>query len=94
MKGELVDSIPVRGNVPPSAAAWDDAARKAQDNPGKAVRAATHVPLSRISALRMYRRAPYRDEKGNRTLKISMRNSVVEPDGKRYGDVYFEWIGS
>lgn len=85
-KGKLV------GKLPPRAARgedydWDGAALLATEHPEEAVLAATHVPESRVKSVRGYTRAPFITEHGR--IVIAVRNSHVEADGIRYGDVYF-----
>jgi hypothetical protein len=90
-KGKLV------GKLPPRAAHgedydWDAAALLAVQHPDNAVLAAEHVPESRVKSLRAYTRYPFIQERGR--IRVVVRNSTVEADGIRYGDVYFQWQGS
>lgn len=91
MKGKIVSELPPRRNRYADQQEhydWDTAAREALRNPGKAVLAGEHVPLTRISSLRMMKREPF-FENGERVVSVHMRNSSVDADtGMRYGDVY------
>jgi plasmid stabilization system protein ParE len=87
-RGKLV------GKLPPRAARgedydWDAAAKLAAQHPEEAVLAATHVPESRVKSVRGYTRVPFHTEAGR--IAVAVRNSTVEADGVRYGDVYFIW---
>lgn len=82
------------GKMPPRALRgedydWDGAANLAIAHPDEAVLAATHVPESRVKSVRGYTRAPFVQDNGR--IIIAVRNSTVEADGIRYGDVYFQW---
>lgn len=92
MEGQLVSKIP-----PPQSAGevydWDRHAEAALAHPDRAVLAARHVPVSRITSLRSYTRPPFVDEHGNRKVTIHMRNSTTEETHgrkRRYGDVYLQ----
>jgi hypothetical protein len=39
--------------------------------------------------MRQYTRPPFVTDEGR--IAVKLRNSKIEDDGKRYGDVYFEW---
>jgi hypothetical protein len=56
---------------------------------GQPVLAATRIPDSTIKSIRTYKRTPFMDPTGR--IVVTMRNSRIEDDGIRYGDVYFEW---
>jgi len=96
MKGKIVASAPPRSaRTGSSVYDWDSMAKQALEHPDKAVLAAKDVPITRITALRMYKRYPFLDENGNRLVKILMRNSTEKFDKERnrtirFGDVYFE----
>lgn len=80
------------GKLPPRALRgedydWDGAAILAANHPGEAVLAAEHVPESRVKAVRGYKREPFVSDRGR--IIVAVRNSTVETDGIRYGDVYF-----
>lgn len=82
------------GKLPPRASRgedydWDAAAKLAAEHPDEAVLAATHVPESRVKSVRGYTRKPFVTETGR--IGVAVRNSTVEADGIRYGDVYFIW---
>lgn len=87
-KGKLV------GRMPPRASRgedydWDAMALLAIQHPEAAVLAASHVPESRVKSLRGYTRSPFIQDTGR--IIIAVRDSTVEADGIRYGDVYFQW---
>ena len=69
---------------------WDASALLAQQHPGSVVCAAERVPESKVKSLRMYRRAPFRQADGH--IQINVRESHVEEDGIRYGNVYMVWV--
>jgi hypothetical protein len=82
------------GKLPPRASRgedydWDGAAILAASHPTEAVLAAEHVPESRVKSVRGYTRAPFHTATGR--IAVAVRNSTVEADGIRYGDVYFTW---
>lgn len=83
----------VQQNLPPinreKGREWDDKALLAQANPGNAVLAAEHVHRSRYETARQYRREPYFTSAGR--IRVHIRNSKVEADGQRYGDLWFVW---
>jgi hypothetical protein len=88
MKGEIIGKLP-----PPSSRGedydWDAMALLAMQHPGDAVLAAEHVRESRVKSLRQYTRYPFVQQHGH--ITVAVRNSSVEADGIRYGDVYFIW---
>jgi hypothetical protein len=67
---------------------WEDHAQTAKAT-GEAVLAATHIPESRAKSVRKYTNPPFVQDDGR--IKVSIRNSIVEDDGVRYGDVYLTW---
>lgn len=84
----------VFSKVPPRASRggdydWDAMARLAIRHPGNWVLAAEHVPESRVKSLRQYTRHPFRQAAGR--IIVAVRNSAVEADGIRYGDVFLSW---
>jgi hypothetical protein len=88
MKGKIVGELPKRrGKMSHD---WEGMARLAQQNPGKAVLAATHVPESTTKSVRVYRRKPFVQPDGK--IVVNVRNSRIEADGVRYGDVYMTWV--
>ena len=89
MKGKAAAGLPPRRGVRKGPYDWDDKARLAQKNPGVAVLAAEHVPESLTKSVRTYRNPPF-VQTGGRII-VNVRNSALEPDGVRYGDVYFTW---
>lgn len=86
-ENRIVEAVPPRGRANPSTRHFDDMAGVAKLT-GKPVLVGEHMPLSRISSIRQYKKAPFVTDEGR--IIIQMRNSSVE-DGKRYGDLYFEW---
>lgn len=68
---------------------WEKFARIAQENPGKAVKAATHIRESRAKSVRRYPNPPFKQSDGQ--IKVTIRDSTVENDGVRYGDVWLTW---
>jgi hypothetical protein len=87
-KGKLVGKLPPRASRGEDYD-WDAAAILAATHPDEAVLAATHVPESRVKSVRGYTRRPFITEAGR--IAVAVRNSTVEADGIRYGDVYFTW---
>lgn len=69
---------------------FEDMARDSKTKPGVAIKAAEDVPLAHIKAVRSYRGAPFEDSSGH--ILVQMRNSEVNEDGSRHGDVYMTWI--
>jgi hypothetical protein len=88
MEGNIVGKLPPRASRGPDYD-WDSMALLAIKHPGEAVLAAEHVSDSRVKSLRGYNRYPFIQENGR--IIIAVRNSSVEEDGIRYGDVYFVW---
>lgn len=89
MDGRLVNSVPP-ARWPAQVYDWDAMAQLAKDNPDRVVLAGEHVRMTTIKSVRAYTREPFVTSGGR--IKVSMRNSVEETDGHRYGDVYFEWV--
>jgi hypothetical protein len=87
-QGKLVGKLPPRASRGEDYD-WDTAALLAVQHPGDAVLAASHVPESRVKSVRGYTRHPFVQDIGH--IVVAVRNSTVEPDGIRYGDVYFQW---
>ena len=87
-RGKLVGKLPPRASRGEDYD-WDAAALLAVQHPTEAVLAASHVPESRVKSLRGYTRHPFIQDNGR--IIIAVRNSTVEADGIRYGDVYFQW---
>lgn len=67
----------------------DSKAREAQANPGTAVLALSDVKIGIASTIRKYRNAPFVTDSGN--IEVNVRNSRVDLDGVRRGDIYFTW---
>lgn len=89
MKGKVVSSVPRPTRVSRSKIDWDTPANLARLT-GQPVLAGKHILNSQIKAVRQYQRPPFVEDNGH--IAIRLRNSRIEEDGKRYGDVYFEWI--
>lgn len=89
MEGKLVSSVPP-ARWPAQVYDWDAIAQLAKENPDMAVLAGEHVRMTTIKSVRAYNRPPFVTSEGR--IKVSMRNSVEETDGHRYGDLYMEWI--
>jgi hypothetical protein len=89
MEGKLVSSVPPK-RFAEQVYDWDGIAELARNNPDMAVLAGEHVRMTTIKSVRAYTRSPFVTNEGR--IKVSMRNSVEEADGHRYGDVYFEWV--
>jgi hypothetical protein len=87
-KGKIVGKLPPRSSHGEDYD-WDAMALLAIQHPENAVLAAEHVPESRVKSLRAYTRSPFIQKHGR--IIIAVRNSAVEADGIRYGDVYFQW---
>ncbi|APX01170.1 hypothetical protein BWQ92_05005 [Arthrobacter sp. QXT-31] len=88
MIGSMSSKVPPRANRGEDYN-WDAMALLAIQHPDKWVLAAEHVPESRVKSLRGYTRHPFRQETGR--IIIAVRNSAVEADGIRYGDVFLTW---
>ena len=88
MSGNIVSKVPSRASRGEDYD-WDAMAVLAIQHPDKWVLAAEHVPESRVKSLRGYTRRPFRQAGGR--IIIAVRNSAVEADGIRYGDVYLSW---
>ena len=87
-QGKLVGKLPPRASRGEDYD-WDAAAILAAQHPDEAVLAANHVPESRVKSVRGYTRRPFVQDTGH--IVVAVRNSTVEADGIRYGDVYFTW---
>jgi hypothetical protein len=88
-KGHIVGKLPPRASRRGEDYDWDAMALLAIKHPENAVLAAEHVPESRVKSLRGYTRYPFIQDTGH--IRIAVRNSTMEDDGIRYGDVYFQW---
>lgn len=87
-KGKILDELPpIRRSK--GGYDWDGCARQAVDNPGKAILVGEGMPRTRADAARLYKHEPFVSNKG--TLSVSVRNSKLREDGRRYGDVYLIW---
>lgn len=88
-EGEIVDAIPAPSRTSKSRINWDDQVQIARLT-GRPVLAGTHIAETQAKALRQRDRYPFRDDTGH--IFIALRNSQIEDDGRRYGDLYFEWV--
>lgn len=89
-KGKVVDAIPAAGGrISKYGINWDNMAYTAKLT-GKPVLAGENISNSRVKSLRAYKRPPFVDDDGH--IAVHLRNSSIKADGKRYGDVYFEWV--
>lgn len=69
---------------------WDKYAWLAKQS-GRPVLAGKNIVDSQIKSIRQYTRDPFNSLDGY--IAVHMRNSRINPDdGKRYGDVYFDWV--
>lgn len=88
MNGNIVSRVPSRATRGEDYD-WDAMALLAIKHPDKSVLAAEQVPESRVKSLRQYTRHPFIQEGGR--IIVAVRNSAIEADGIRYGDVYLSW---
>jgi hypothetical protein len=88
-KGTIVPKIPDtrRGK---SEYDWDSHAEQARQVWPNALLAETHVHTTVVNAVRQYRSRQFRNEDGH--VVVSLRNSKVDTDGERYGEVYMQWV--
>lgn len=89
-KGNILGKLPPIDRSDRARSDWDDKALLAQEHPGQVVLAAEHIARTQYESVKTYRRPPYRTGEGH--IRINIRNSKVEDDGKRYGDMFFTWI--
>ena len=68
---------------------WDAMAILAKLNKGNAVLAASGVRLPLIKSVRRYNRPPFVTDEGH--VVVNKRNSHLNEQGVRVGDVYFSW---
>jgi hypothetical protein len=87
-EGKIVSEVPKPTRVSKFQTKWDEYALTAQllKQP---VLVATHVNNTLVKSMRQYTRPPFVTDEGR--IAVKLRNSKIEDDGKRYGDVYFEW---
>lgn len=88
-KGKVVGAIPKVTRVSKSRIDWDTPAKLAKMS-GQPVLAGEHIRNTLVKSLRQYDRPPFKDSTGH--IAVLLRNSKVEADGNRYGDVYMQWI--
>lgn len=88
-EGKIVSAIPKVTRRSKYGINWDSYAILARQT-GQPVLAGRDIRNSQVKAIRQYNREPYVSPEGH--IAVRLRNSHVDADGKRYGDVYFEWI--
>lgn len=89
MKGKLYDSVP-RPNLAKDGIDWDSKALLARENPGQGVLAGKDMPESRARSLRVRNREPFVTDEGR--IVVSVRDSYLTATGRRYGNIWFEWV--
>jgi hypothetical protein len=89
MKGKVVSAVPPAQTANHVVRDFDNSAEMARIT-GQPVLAGKHVVYTRVNSIRMYTRPPYVTDEGR--IAVKFRNSKIEDDGKRYGDLYFEWV--
>lgn len=87
-KGTFAESPPPRSKVVPGYD-WEGAAEKARKRPGAWLFVEDDVPYSLIKSVQQYRRPPFRTDEGY--VSVHMRNSHVDEQGVRRGEVHFVW---
>jgi hypothetical protein len=88
-KGKVVSAIPAPTRVSKSRIDWDTPARLAKMS-GQPVLAGEHIRNTLVKSLRQYDRPPFKTDEGH--IAVILRNSSIEDDGQRYGDVYMQWV--
>ena len=89
-EGKIVSEIPKVARRSKYGINWDSYAHLAKQT-GQPVLAGRDIIDSQIKSIRQYKREPFLSEDGH--IAVRVRNSYKSPaDGKRYGDVYFEWV--
>lgn len=88
MQGKVIDEIPSVSRGSKHKINWDHPAHLALIT-GKPVLAGEHIPETTVKSLRQYNRWPFKHATGR--IRVKLRNSKIEANGIRYGDVYFEW---
>lgn len=89
-KGKVLEELPPIGNRVKHLYDWESHAKTARDNVGRVVLAETNVPVTHINSVRQYRMPPFVTTDGY--IKVSYRNSKVQPSGVRTADVYLQWL--
>lgn len=87
-EGKIVNAIPAPSRVSKYKIDWDKYVDMARMT-GQPVLAGRHIRETQVKSMRQYTRPPFVQEDGH--VAIALRNSEIEADGVRYGDVYFEW---
>ncbi|GAA1499310.1 hypothetical protein [Paeniglutamicibacter kerguelensis] len=90
MNGTTPIGLPPRRGVRKGNYDWDGKARLAQETPGVAVLAGEGVPESLSKSVRTYRTPPFIQADGR--IVVNLRNSVVNEEGVRHGDIYLTWV--
>jgi hypothetical protein len=90
MKGKprIVSEVPGLRRKGKSGIDWDSPASLARLT-GQPVLAAENVRDTHVKSLRQYTRSPFVDTTGY--IAVHLRNSRLETDGHRYGDVFLQW---
>ena len=88
-KGKVLSELPPRGNRVKHLYDWETHVATARKHVGSVVLAETNVPVTHINSLRLYRLPPFVTTEGY--IKVSYRNSKVQPSGVRTADVYLQW---
>lgn len=89
-EGKIVTAIPKVTRRSKYGINWDSYAYLAKQT-GQPVLAGRDILESQVKAIRQYKREPFICEDGY--VAARFRNSHIDSkDGKRYGDIYFEWI--
>lgn len=88
-KGKVVGAIPKVTRIGRSKYDWDTPARLAKMS-GQPVLAGEHIRNSLVKSLRQYDRPPFVTDEGH--IEINLRNSSIDEQGVRHGDVYMQWV--
>lgn len=89
-EGKIVSAIPKVTRRSKYGINWDGFAYLAKQT-GQPVLAGKNIRNSQVKAIRQYDREPFTSNEGH--IAVHLRNSHIDPnDGRRYGDVYFEWV--
>lgn len=89
-EGKIVTTVPKPSRRSKYGINWDEQARLAR-LVKQPVLVGSNIRNTQVKSLRQYDRDPFVTDEGR--ISIMLRNSSISPkDGKRYGDVYFEWV--
>lgn len=89
-EGNVLNQLPPKNFPNRAREDWDEFAVLAQDHPGQPVLADKHIRRTLSESIKTYRRAPFYTERGH--IRVNLRNSQIEDDGLRYGEMYFTWV--